>query len=177
MAGLYGWFFDEVPPVVPLPEGLAGAPWKLLYVGIAPKPAPLNGARPSKRTIRHRVREHLKRNAEASTLRLTLGCLLADQLGLELRRVGSGNRLTFVHGEQVLNKWLDAHARVSYLAVESPREVEKAVIEREYLPLNLSDNRHNPFFEELTRIRKDAKAAARALPVLPNPSGRGTAKR
>nr|WP_285613360.1 hypothetical protein [Actinokineospora globicatena] len=159
--------------MVPVPERLAAVPWKVLYVGIAPKPVPRNGARASRRTIRDRVKEHLRGNAEGSTLRLTLGCLLADQLGLELRRVGSGNRLTFVHGEQVLNDWLDAHARVSYLAVDSPRDVERVVIEREYLPLNLSDNRHNPFFEELTRIRKDAKAAARALPVVANPSGRG----
>lgn len=29
-----------------------------------------------------------------STLRLTLGCLLAEQLGIQLRRVGSGARVT-----------------------------------------------------------------------------------
>ena len=45
-------------------------------------------------------------NAYGSTLRLTLGCLLADQLGIELRRVGSGTRLTFGDGEQALSEWM-----------------------------------------------------------------------
>jgi hypothetical protein len=37
------------------------------------------------------VRYHYRGNTAGSTLRLTLGCLL----GLELRRVGSGKRMTF----------------------------------------------------------------------------------
>ncbi|MFF3911407.1 GIY-YIG nuclease family protein [Streptomyces sp. NPDC001848] len=47
--------------------------------------------RTSTQNLRKRVRYHYRGNAAGSTLRLTLCCLL----GLELRRVGSGNRLTF----------------------------------------------------------------------------------
>ncbi|HEV8559512.1 MAG TPA: hypothetical protein VGR06_24485, partial [Actinophytocola sp.] len=56
----------------------------LLYVGIAPRHI---ATRISRQNVRSRVRCHFQGNAEGSTLRLTLGCLL----GLELRRVGSGN--------------------------------------------------------------------------------------
>src|ERR1700722_7026268 len=53
-------------------------------------------------------------NAEGSTLRLTLGCLLAGELGLELRRGGSGGRLTFCDGEARLSGWLAENALVTW---------------------------------------------------------------
>ncbi|MET9440781.1 GIY-YIG nuclease family protein [Streptomyces sp. NPDC006610] len=55
--------------------------------------------RTSTQNLRKRVRYHYRGNAAGSTLRLTLGCLL----GLELRRVGSGKRMTFGKaGEAIL---------------------------------------------------------------------------
>ncbi|MFF8174696.1 GIY-YIG nuclease family protein [Streptomyces chartreusis] len=50
--------------------------------------------RTSTQNLRKRVRHHYRGNAAGSTLRLTLGCLL----GLELRRVGGGKRMTFRQG-------------------------------------------------------------------------------
>jgi hypothetical protein len=44
--------------------------------------------------LSRRIQYHMRGNAEASTLRLTLGCLLAEELDIELRRVGHGKRLT-----------------------------------------------------------------------------------
>jgi hypothetical protein len=41
------------------------------------------------------IKDHYTGNAEGSTLRKTLGCLLADELGIQLRRVGSGKGMTF----------------------------------------------------------------------------------
>ncbi|MET8121086.1 GIY-YIG nuclease family protein [Micromonospora sp. NPDC005189] len=70
-------------------------PTVLLYVDISPKAPPGNGRPPSRQTIRGRIRYHYRGNAAGSTLRLTLGSLLAGELGIGLRRVGSGNRLTF----------------------------------------------------------------------------------
>ncbi|MEV6500759.1 GIY-YIG nuclease family protein [Streptomyces prunicolor] len=60
----------------------------MLYVGIAPR---YMANRTSTQNLRKRVRYHYRGNAAGSTLRLTLGSLL----GLELRRVGSGKRMTF----------------------------------------------------------------------------------
>lgn len=51
---------------------------------------------------RQRLWAHYAGNAESSTLRKTLGCLLADELGIQLRRVGSARHRTFADGEQLL---------------------------------------------------------------------------
>jgi len=45
--------------------------------------------------------------AESSTLR----CLLADDLGIQLRRVGPGIRMTLVEGEQPLSSLMAENGR------------------------------------------------------------------
>ena len=47
-----------------------------------------------------------------STLRLPLGCLLAESLGIDLRRVGGGRQRTFADGERCLSEWMERNARV-----------------------------------------------------------------
>jgi hypothetical protein len=106
-------------------------------------------------------------NAEGSTLRLSLGCLLADQLGIELRRVGSGNRLTFSVGEERLSQWMDENARVVWKVCEEPWKLEETLITAVNLPLNLDLNTTNAFFPVLSELRRSAKIKARALPILP----------
>ena len=99
-AGVYGWWFRQLPPLVQADgcchlQGLA-----LLYVGISPKQPPRNGRPASSENLRKRLDYHYTGNAEGSTLRKTLGCLLGDELGIQLRRVGSGSRMTFAGGER-----------------------------------------------------------------------------
>ena len=70
-------------------------------------------------------------NAEGSTLRLTLGCLLPAELGLELRRVGNGNRyllLTFCDGGHRFSAWLDENAFVTWEACCEPLILEETLI-------------------------------------------------
>lgn len=86
--GVYAWFFRKAPPT--------------------------NGTPLSRQTLRSRIRYHYRANTEGSTLRLTLGCLLANSLGIELRRVGSGTRMTFSTGEATLSKWMAANALVPW---------------------------------------------------------------
>ena len=106
-AGVYAWFFRALPhPDIDTSSCVVVDGLPLLYVGIAPKAPPAAPRPPSRQTLRTRVRYHYRGNAYGSTLRLTLGCLLADQLGIELRRVGSGTRLTFGDGEQALSEWM-----------------------------------------------------------------------
>jgi len=96
-AGVYAWFFDWCPEGIPL-EGLVRSfGFALLYVGIAPGPPSASG-KSSSQTQRSRLRYHFRGNAEGSTLRLSLGCLLSQRLGIELRRVGSGRRSERVSG-------------------------------------------------------------------------------
>jgi hypothetical protein len=131
-----------------------------------PDPPPENGKPPSQQNIRKRIRYHFRGNAEGSTLRKTLGCLLADELGIELRRVGSGTRRTFGAGEAILSQWMVDNALVSWIAVSQPWLLERKLFNLLDLPLNLQENSHNQFHKELTAIRAAAEARARALPVL-----------
>jgi hypothetical protein len=140
-----------------------------LYVGISPKQPPRNGRPPSKQSLAERIRYHYTGNAEGSTLRKTLGCLLADELGIQLRRVGSGRRMTFGAGEQALSEWMARNAFVSWVVRESPWELEDALIAGLDLPLNLMGNSSNPFHRVLSEVRARCVAEAKALPVLANP--------
>jgi hypothetical protein len=117
------------------------------------------------------MRDHFRGNAEGSTLRLTLGCLLADTLGIQLRRVGSGKRLTFTNpGEQRLDAWMADHARVAVHPTDRPWEVEHHLLGALKLPLNLRDNRH-PFVGTLAKIRSEAKEWAKGMPVVVDNGG------
>jgi hypothetical protein len=138
----------------------------LLYLGIAPKAAPQNGKPASRQRLCHRIRYHYRGNAEGSTLRLTLGCLLADRLGIRLRRVGSGTRLTFAEGEQTLSKWMHDNAFVAWQVADQPWVLEKAIIGEVSLPLNLDMNKAHPFHPALSAIRRAAREEARRLPVV-----------
>ncbi|MFD7509814.1 GIY-YIG nuclease family protein [Streptomyces sp. NPDC059853] len=150
--GVYGWRFD-MAPFPGLPTG------ELLYVGIAPRRM---AVRTSRQSLRSRVRYHFRGNAEGSTLRLTLGCLL----GLELRRVGSGRRMTFrASGEAELSAWMARHARVCWVAHPRPWLLESALISGLDLPLNLDQNRHNAFHPTLKALRAAARQRARERPI------------
>ncbi|MEU9833696.1 GIY-YIG nuclease family protein [Streptosporangium sp. NPDC048047] len=150
--GVYGWHFERSPDPQ-LPSG------QLLYVGIAPRRM---ATRASRQNLRTRVRYHFRGNAEGSTLRLTLGCLL----GLELRRVGSGKRLTFGQaGEQELTAWMADNARVCWLPHPEPWLAESELIVRLDLPLNLDQNRNHAFHQHLSALRASARTHARELPV------------
>lgn len=165
--GVYAWYFTSAPPEVPTGECHRVGGAVLLYVGISPKRPPADGSSPSTQTLRNRVRYHYRGNAAGSTLRLTLGALLADQLDIGLRRVGTtGNRLTFSDGEAALNEWMAAHARVCWVADPQPWLAESHLIGDVSLPLNLDQNAHSNFHAELTHRRAQQRQAARQLPVL-----------
>jgi hypothetical protein len=109
---------------------------------------------------------HYTGNAAGSTLRLTLGCLLAGRLGIQLRRVGSGQRLTFAAGEAKLSAWMADNAFVTWVETERPWLAEQQLITSVNLPLNLDQNRQHDFHQQLTLVRADARMAARTLPVV-----------
>jgi hypothetical protein len=75
-AGVYGWYFKGLPGV-PISTCVERDGLRLLYVGISPKAPPQGGGRPSRQSLRSRVRYHYRGNAYGSTLRLSLGCLLS----------------------------------------------------------------------------------------------------
>ncbi|MDB1087367.1 hypothetical protein PJ985_07295 [Streptomyces sp. ACA25] len=118
--------------------------------------------RTSTQNLRTRVRYHYRGNAAGSTLRFSLGCLL----GLELRRVGSGERLTFGKaGEATLSEWMADNAGVCWIEHEEPWILKSSFIPQCDLPLNLDQNDHNTFCDRLKQLRAQARDRARELPV------------
>ena len=125
--GVYAWYFRPPPAGVPLDGCARQGNLVLLYIGISPKEPPRDGRPGSRQTLASRIRYHYHGNAEGSTLRLTLGCLLAEELGLELRRVGGGERLTFTYeGERWLSDWMGAHAFVAWVETPQPLVCSKS---------------------------------------------------
>jgi len=163
--GVYAWYFRSLHCVPSTACQLCGA-FRLLYIGISPSAPPENDKLPSRQSLCHRLRYHMHGNAEGSTLRLSLGCLLADQLGIELRRVGSGKRLTFSTGEAALSQWLEENARVAWHVCDNPWRLEEQLISKLDLPLNLDMNTANGFHPVLSGLRRAGKARARELPIL-----------
>jgi hypothetical protein len=167
VAGVYAWYFDRIPNRVPVVGCRTVDGHTLLYVGISPKKPSADGVKQSRQTLRTRVRYHYRGNAYGSTLRLTLGSLLAADLGIQLRLVGSGTRMTFSSGEAALSEWMSGHARVCWMETATPWLVEHNMIENLVLPLNLDQNSHSPFRAELSAERGAQRSRARTLPILP----------
>ena len=158
--GAYAWFFRSPPPGVPTDGCYVRDGLTLLYVGISPK------NERSRQHLRKRVAHHLKGNAEGSTLRLTLGTLLAPISDYPLRRVGSGKRMTFTHqGEQWLDAWLDENALVCWTEHPEPWLLEHELLATYSLPLNIQDNRSHPFCASLSEARRTAKDLARDMAI------------
>jgi hypothetical protein len=164
-SGAYAWYFRSLVNI-PVSDCLTCGDFTLLYIGISPSAPPTNGKGPSRQTLYHRVRYHMRGNAEGSTLRLSLGCLLADELGIELRRVGSGKRLTFCAGEERLSQWMGENARVAWHVCDEPWRLEEKLISAVNLPINLDLNATHAFCPVLSELRRAARLKARALPIL-----------
>jgi hypothetical protein len=163
-AGAYAWFFRQVPNPVPTEGCLTHEGLTLLYVGISPDK---QGKPKSSQTLRHRVRYHYQGNAEGSTLRRTLGVLLAPESGFPLRRVGSGRRMTFTNaGERWLDGWMRENAFVTWIEHEEPWLLEAELLCTISLPLNLKGNGRQAFAATLSGLRRRANAHARELPIV-----------
>ncbi|TCM62811.1 hypothetical protein EC844_12356 [Acinetobacter calcoaceticus] len=131
-------------------------------MGISPDK---KGKPQSKANLSTRIKTHYCGNAEGSTLRRTLGILLAQQSGFPLRRVGSGKRMTFTHlGEQWLDRWFEENAYISWIETPEPWLIEEEIMQQISLPLNLKGN-HHPFKVTLSNLRKQAIAQARELDI------------
>ena len=171
--GIYAWYFASIPPGVD-PAGCQQVDGlTCLYVGISPKEPPTNGRAPSRGTLRQRLQTHYAGNAEGSTLRKTLGCLLGGELGIALRRVGSGRRYTFTNpGEQRLDAWMADNAFVVWEETGRPWEMERTILKSDLpLPLNVRENDSVLHTSVVSAARKLAMANANALPIIADGGG------
>ena len=158
--GIYAWYFDDIPPIVPIDGCVTWGKLTLLYIGISPAKPSNSTGKASQQNLRKRIQNHLRGNAYGSTLRMTLGCLLRDNLGIQLHRLGSGKRIHFAAGEKILSQWMDTNAFVIWVVQEKPWEMEERLIGQMNLPLNLRGNENHLFYSILSRIRKDCKQEA-----------------
>jgi hypothetical protein len=114
-AGIYGWYFRDVPAAVLLTGCVQRHGLSLLYVGIAPKHPS------SASTLRKRIVEnHLKARRGLSTLRLTLALLL----GLEMRRTQGGKVVPTPQSQERLSEWMADHAFVVWTTAKEPWTLE-----------------------------------------------------
>ena len=171
--GIYAWYFRKASFGIDLAGCHHTEGFTLLYVGISPKEPPANGRGPSRSTLRKRLQTHFAGNAEGSTLRKSLGCLLAPETGFPLRRVGSGNRMTFTNpGEQALDEWMQENARVVWQETEKPWELERQILGSGLpLPLNIKDNPCDAHTKVVKGVRRAAVEAALLLPIVSDNGG------
>jgi len=158
-SGIYAWYFRDIPHNIPI-EGCRHYEWQsydytLLYVGIAPKEPAKSGKQG--RTLQERIKQHINGNAESSTLRFSLGCLLWEQLGIHLCRV-KPKRFS---DEKALTDWICRNAIIAWSLHEKPWQKEVDYIQKLSLPLNIDCNKHHPFYIELSYIRYKARETAK----------------
>lgn len=146
---MYAWYFNVEPPDVPFVNVHRVEAHALLHIGISPSRPPANGKAPSRQNLSKRLRYHVQANAEGSTLRVTLGSLLAPRLGIRLVRVGSGSRLSLAEGEATLSDWMGRHAKVCWVPHWARWEEEKRLINTLDLLLNLAGNKQHTFATQL----------------------------
>jgi len=147
--GIYAWYFKEIPPKAPVEKCKVVQGLTLLYVGISPR------NEDSGENLKKRIRTHYKDDAEFSTLRRSLGCLLREQLDIRLQSIGiSGQIIHFADGEETLSEWMQKNAFVTWVMQEEPWTFEKQIIKQLNLPLNLKRNEDHPFHPILSSIRK-----------------------
>ena len=166
--GIYAWYFKEIPNIALfkkyfnfkndhlMKDTIKFGEYQLLYIGISPSSPKSNN------NIRNRIRSHMNSNASASTLRLTLGCLISEQLNISLKQIR--NRFYFGEEENILSEWMEHNTFVTFESCSEPWLVEAEAIKTLNLPLNILDNGHNKFYNALKNIRKQAKILARKNP-------------
>lgn len=152
--GLYGWWFNDCLPFVPMDGCVMHQGKHLLYVGIAPpknQPARSMSSAPMKRRL---WRNHLNGTVRSSTLRLSLAALLEQELDLEFwRDTRSRVRMDRQH-ESKLTAWIGRHAAVSVMQHDNPWTLEESLIKSgPSLPLNLSMSSHS-FKTTLSDLRR-----------------------
>jgi hypothetical protein len=159
--GAYAWFSATVPEFIPKEELTIRDGLALLYTGIAPRASTSGGLDPNRTSLAPRISYHATGSADASALRLTLGCVLAQQLGLQLELHADGERFTWgPSGEARLSNWIQKQLRVSWVVHSRPWEVTDMAFRGLFLPLNLNITDPTPFHRALGDIKRRLERSA-----------------
>ena len=118
-------------------------------------------------SLRRRAMQHVVGDSRTSSLRMTVGALLAGDLDLDPVGDGSRTYFNFGDGERRLTQWLCAHTRVAVHPCSQPFTIEKWLLREYAIPLNLSERKRHPFSKYLMALR--AVYAGRPISALKNP--------
>ena len=113
----------------------------LLYIGASIDP------------LRRRVLTHLTGNSKGSSLRMTLGALLTEELLLDPIAGPSRGYYDFGHGEARLSEWIVRSTRIGFYPSDDPYDLERHILQSVPLPLNIDQRKKHRFSRYLLMLR------------------------
>ena len=147
--GIYAWYLSNIPGGFDLGVQHVHQDHKLVYVGVAP------GRPNAEGELHQRLRIHCRGKLRRSTFRRTVAAMLTlgpsppSEYAAMLDSPAPAGALN-----DMVSQWMERHARVCWLEVADPWQVEPGVISALTPPLNIKDNPNNPFRSELMRLRQ-----------------------
>ena len=109
----------------------------------------------SEDSLRRRLKCHLSDDTFRSNFRMTLGAVLAEELGLEVRRPQAGRRFSFEPtSEAILSAWIGRNISVAIRESGHALVEEKTLIALNDPLLNIAGRRHQPSVETVVLLRR-----------------------
>lgn len=106
-------------------------------------------------SLRRRLKHHLADDTCMSTFRMSLGAVLMETLGLEVRVVPGQRYFGFSpESEQMLSAWIAEHVSVAVRPHARARDVEQRLISRAQPPLNIAGRGPTEGAAEMARLRR-----------------------
>jgi hypothetical protein len=139
-AGVYAWYFKNIPDNVPIDDCEKSNDLTLLYIGMAG----------GKQTLYQRIKtKHYNGRVANSTLRHSLISVIS-------------NNSSIVFSENELTKWMCENAYVAFCVCTSEEQTHQLEIwliknKNLSLPLNLKGNKGHKFYKRLKAIRTKFK--------------------
>lgn len=148
--GLYALILDHPDA---LAQALERARLALEPVKLGRRPVLYLGATDD--SLRRRLKCHLSDDTGRSTFRMSLGAVLAEQLGL-IARPSSGERYFMFEpeSEMTLSRWISEHVSVAVKPRLHARRVESRLIFHADPLLNIASRRPSDQVAGLTRMRR-----------------------
>lgn len=115
----------------------------LLYIG-------------SSGTLRDRIACHFRDDSQASTFRMSMGCLLRERLDLSIHPHLTKTYFHFGQGEARLTRWLCQNTATAIWPCSQAVDLEKALIRNLPAPININDRREHPYSRYLMTLRSTA---------------------
>lgn len=109
----------------------------------------------SKDSLRVRIKRHIMGDTRGSTLRASLGMILAERLDLQIVQIPT-KRYFCIEPEQRLSDWIVLNTIVGYFETNDPFELEKAMLAVSAGKLNISGCQPNEISGHLKLLRANA---------------------